>query len=196
MTTSRRRFLHLAAGAAALPAMSQIADAQAYPTPPLTMIVPFPAGGGTDAIGRIIAERMRASLGRPVVIENVSGAGGSFGVGRVARAANDGYIFTLGNWSTFVANGVAYALPYNLLKDFEPIALVASQSSLIVAKKTMPADDLKGLIGWLKANPDRASAGTNGVGSPRMSPRSIFKAKPALGSASHRTGAARLRCRI
>ena len=196
MKFPRRQLLHLAAGAAALLAVSRIAGAQSYPTRPLTMIVPFPAGGGTDAIGRIIAERMRASLGRPVVIENVTGAGGSIGVGRVARAANDGYTFTLGAWSTFVANGVAYALPYNLLKDFEPIALVASQSSLIVAKKTMPADDLKGLIGWLKANPDRASAGTNGVGSPRMSPRSIFKAKPALGSASYRTGAARLRCRI
>ena len=120
MEIPRRRFLHLAAGAAALPAVSRIAQAQSYPTRPITMIVAFPAGGGADAIGRILAERMRASLGQPVVIENVTGAGGTIGVGRLARAANDGYTVALGDWGTFVANGVAYTLPYNLLTDFEP----------------------------------------------------------------------------
>jgi tripartite-type tricarboxylate transporter receptor subunit TctC len=161
----RRQFMHLVTGAAALPAVSRVAKAQSYPTRPITIVVPFAAGGGADVIGRIISERMRVSLGRPVVIENVTGANGSIGVGRVARAASDGYTLTAGSWSTFVANGAAYALPYNILTDFEPIALVASQADLIVAKKAMPANDLEGLIAWLKANPDKASAGTNGVGS-------------------------------
>jgi len=173
----RRQFLHLAAGAAALPAVSRIAWAQAYPARPITVIVPVPAGGGSDAVGRMLAERMRVLLGQPVVIENVTGAGGSIGTGRVARAASDGYTLTLGSWGTFVANGVAYALPYNLLTDFEPIALVMTSPILIVAKKGMPADDLKGLIAWLKANPDRASAGTNGVGSPQHVAAIYFQSK-------------------
>jgi len=122
MKLPRRNFLHLAAGAAAMPAVSRMAGAQSYPTRPITIIVSFPAGAGADAVGRILAESMRASLGQPVVIENVTGAGGSIGVGRVARAANDGYTVALGDWGTFVANGVAYTLPYNLLTDFEPIA--------------------------------------------------------------------------
>jgi tripartite-type tricarboxylate transporter receptor subunit TctC len=165
MKLPRRQFLHLAAGAGVLPALLRVARAQTYPSRPITMVVPYPAGGGTDVIGRAIAERMRVSLGQPVVIENVTGAGGSIGVGRVARATGDGYTITLGTWSTFVANGIAYALPYSLLKDLEPIALIATQPHLIVAKKVMPANDLKGLITWLKANPGKASAGTNGVGS-------------------------------
>ena len=173
----RRQFLHLAAGAAALPAVSRIAWAQAYPARPITVIVPVPAGGGSDAVGRMLAERMRVLLGQPVVIENVTGAGGSIGTGRVARAASDGYTLTLGSWGTFVANGVAYALPYNLLTDFEPIELVMTSPILIVAKKGMPADDLKGLIAWLKANPDRASAGTNGVGSPQHVAAIYFQSK-------------------
>jgi tripartite-type tricarboxylate transporter receptor subunit TctC len=129
------------------------------------MVVGFAAGGGADVIARTIAEPMRVSLGQRVLIENVTGANGSIGVGRVARAAADGYTLSLGSWATFVANGATYALSYNLLSDFEPIALVSSQPLLIVAKKAMPADDLKGLIAWLKHNPDKASAGTSGVGS-------------------------------
>jgi tripartite-type tricarboxylate transporter receptor subunit TctC len=152
-------------------------QAQVYPSRPITMVVPFPAGGGADAIGRMLAERMRVFLGQPVVIENVTGANGSIGVGRVARAAGDGYTFTLGSWATFVANGVAYALPYNLLTDFEPIALVTTQPNLVVAKKVMPANDLKGLIAWLKANSDKASAGTNGVGSPQHVAAIYFQSK-------------------
>src|SRR6516162_10080739 len=191
MNLLRRKFLHLAAGAAALPAVSRLARAQAYPTRPITIIVPFPAGGATDAIGRILAERLRASLGQPVVIENVTGAGGSIGVGRVARAANDGYTLILGAWSTFVANGVAYALPYNLLTDFEPVAALTTQPSLIVAKKVMAADDLKGLIAWLKANPDKASAGTNGVGSPQHVTAIYFQSKTGtrFGLVPYRGGA-------
>jgi tripartite-type tricarboxylate transporter receptor subunit TctC len=167
MKLPRRQFLHLAAGAAALPILPRVARAQTYPTRPITMVVPFPAGGGADAMGRILAEGMRVSLGQPVVIENVTGAGGSIGVGRVARAASDGHTLIFGSWGTFVANGVAYALPYNLLADFEPVALATAQPLLVVAKKATPANDLKGLIAWLKANPDKATAGTNGVGSPQ-----------------------------
>src|SRR5262249_9010472 len=155
------------AGAAALPAVSRIARAQGYPSRPITVIVPFPAGGPVDTLGRFISERMRASLGQPVIIENVSGAAGSLGVGRVARAAPDGYTLVMGIWSTHVVNAAIYALQYDVLNDFEPIALLTNNSSLIVAKKTMPAHDLKGLIAWLKANPDTASAGTAGVGSPQ-----------------------------
>jgi len=131
------------------------------------MVVPFAPGGPTDTIGRILAERLRASFGQPVIIENVTGAGGSIGVGRVARASPDGYTLSIGHWGTHVVNGAIYALQYDLLKDFEPISLIASNPWLIVAKNSMPANDLKGFITWLKANPDKASAGTGGVGSCR-----------------------------
>jgi tripartite-type tricarboxylate transporter receptor subunit TctC len=134
---------------------------------------------------------MRVSLGQPVVIENVSGAGGTIGVGRLARAANDGYIVALGSWTQFVASGVAYALPYNLLTDFEPIGLLTTQPHLIVAKKAMPADDLKDLIAWLKANPDKASAGTNGVGTPQHVAAIFFQSKTGtrFGFVPYRGGA-------
>src|ERR1700751_3083732 len=160
MKLPRRRFLHLAAGATALPMMSRMANAQAYPTRPITLIVPFPPGGGADAIARIVVERMRASLGQPIVIEIVAGANGSIGTGRVARATPDGYTLLVGLWNTHVANGALYTFPYDVLKDFEPISLLASNPELILAKKAMPGSDLKGLIAWLKANPQKASAGT------------------------------------
>jgi len=142
------------------------AKAQVYPSRPVTIVVPLAAGGPTDTIGRIVAERMRASLGQPLIIENVTGAAGSIGVGRVARATPDGYTISIGQWGTHVVNGAIYALQYDLLRDFEPISLIASNPWLVVAKKTMPATDLKGLIAWLRANPDKASAGTAGAGSP------------------------------
>jgi tripartite-type tricarboxylate transporter receptor subunit TctC len=160
----RRRFLHLAAGAAALPALSGIATAQAYSTKPITMLVPFAAGGGTDLVGRIMAERMKESLGQPVIIENVTGANGSVAAGRAARAAPDGYTLIAGNNATHVFNGALYALRYDVTNDFAPIALVTTQPWLIAARKTLPASNLKGLIAWLKANPDKATAGTGGVG--------------------------------
>ena len=162
----RRQFLRLAAGAAAVPSLSRFASAQVYPARPITMVVPFAAGGPSDVIGRIFAERMRASLGQPIIIENVTGAGGSIGTGRVARAAGDGYTLVLGFWGTHVANGALYPLRYDLLNDFEPVSLLVSNPSLILAKKATPADDLKGLVAWLKANPDKASAGNGGVGTP------------------------------
>src|SRR5712671_3192189 len=124
MKLPRRSFLQLAAGAAALPAASRNLLAQTYPARPITMIVPASAGGPTDAIGRIMAERMRVSLGQAVVIENVSGAGGSIGVGRVARASPDGYTIGIGHWTHYVLNGAIYSLPYDLLKDFEPVAMI------------------------------------------------------------------------
>jgi tripartite-type tricarboxylate transporter receptor subunit TctC len=156
---ARRKFLHLAAGAAALPAMSESAKAQAYPTRPITMVVPFPAGGTTDAIARVVAERMRTSLGHPIIIENVSGADGSIGTGRVARARPDGYTIDLASNSTHVLNGALYSLPYDVLNDFAAISLLAATPIVLFARKTMPARGLDDLIAWLKSNPTKASAG-------------------------------------
>jgi tripartite-type tricarboxylate transporter receptor subunit TctC len=164
MKIPRRRFLHLAAGAATLPAVSRIAWAQTYPMRPITMVVPFPPGGATDVIARNLAERLKASLGQPVIVENVTGATGSIGVGRVARAAPDGYLLSLGQNDTHVMNGATYALRYDLLNDFEPVALLSAAPFLLLAKKAMPAEDLKGLIAWLKATPGKATYGTAGVG--------------------------------
>lgn len=140
------------------------ASAQTYPSHPITMIVPLPAGGPIDTISRIVAEGMRASLGQTVIIENVTGASGSIGVGRAARAAPDGYTLSLGYLGTHVFNGAAFKLSYDLVNDFEPVSLLVSNPLLIVAGKTMPAKDLRELIAWLKANPGKASQGTAGVG--------------------------------
>src|SRR5215468_4303428 len=140
-------------------ATAQVADAQTYPTRPITMNVPFAAGGPTDTIARIIAQRMSAVLGQSIIIENVTGADGTIGVGRVARAAPDGYLLSVGQWSTHVLNGAAYALPYDLLKDFEPVALMSTNPLVIVTHKGVPAANLKELIDWLRANPERAAVG-------------------------------------
>jgi len=146
---------------------ASVGVAQTYPSRPVTIIVPFAAGGPTDVIARTLAEPMRASLGQPVVIENVTGANGNIGVGRVARAAPDGHTIGIGHWSTHVVNGAVYPLPYDLLRDFEPISLISTNSYLIVAKNAFPATDLKSFIAWLRANPDKASEGTAGAGSPQ-----------------------------
>src|SRR5580692_1483457 len=140
------------------------APAQSYPSHPITMIVPLAAGGPIDTIARIVAEGMSGSLGQPVIIENVTGASGSLGVGRVARAKPDGYTISLGYIGTHVFNGAAFPLPYDLLNDFEPVSLLVSNPLLIVARKTMPAKDLPELITWLKSNPGKASQGTSGAG--------------------------------
>jgi tripartite-type tricarboxylate transporter receptor subunit TctC len=139
------------------------ANAQNFPARPITMIVPFAAGGPTDRIGRIVAEGMRPVLGQPIVIEDVTGASGTIGVGRAVRAAPDGYTLSVGQWATHVLNGAVFALPYNVLDDFEPIGLLTSNPQLIVANNAVPAKDLKELIAWLKANP-KASQGTAGAG--------------------------------
>ena len=141
------------------------ATAQTYPSRPINMIVPFPPGGLSDVVGRIAAEGMRGPLGQSIIIENVGGATGSIGTGRVARAAPDGYTLVLGIWNTHVANGAAYTLAYDIVQDFEPIALLADAPLVVAAKKAVPANDLKELVAWLKANPNK-SMGTVGIGSP------------------------------
>jgi tripartite-type tricarboxylate transporter receptor subunit TctC len=159
----RKMSLASAAVAATL-GIAASAIAQEYPSRPITVIVPFAAGGPSDTLTRILAERMRVSLGQPVIVENAGGAAGRIGTGRVARAAPDGYTLGHGSAGTHMANGAVYSLNYDVLKDFEPVSLLASTPQLIVAKKTMPANDLKELIAWLKANPDRASQATSGLG--------------------------------
>jgi tripartite-type tricarboxylate transporter receptor subunit TctC len=166
MKLPRRRFLQVAAGAAALPAVSRLASAQGYPSRPITLIVPFPPGGLTDVTGRLVAEGMRQALGQTIIIENVSGATGSIGTGRVARATPDGYTIQVGIWNTHVANGITYALTYDIVNDFEPIALIADAPNVFLGKLALPAKDFKELIAWLKANPDKASFGSTGVGGP------------------------------
>jgi tripartite-type tricarboxylate transporter receptor subunit TctC len=141
------------------------ANAQSYPTKPITLNVPFAAGGPSDALARVLGERMRQVLGQPILVENVVGAAGSIGVGRVARAAPDGYTVSLGHWSTHVVNGAIYDLNYDLLKDFEPVAQIPGNPQLIVSKKNVPATNLKEFIAWLKANEGKATAGTAGSGS-------------------------------
>jgi tripartite-type tricarboxylate transporter receptor subunit TctC len=163
MKLRRRHFLHLTAGAATLPAMSRIASAQTYPARPITMIVPFPAGGSVDAIARIIAEQIRGSLGHPVIIENVGGANGSISTGRAARAIPDGYTIELGSQSTHVLNGAFYSLPYDVLNDFAAVSPVVMVPFILFGRKALPADDLKELLAWLKANPNKASAGIVGT---------------------------------
>jgi tripartite-type tricarboxylate transporter receptor subunit TctC len=130
------------------------AQAQTYPSRQITLVVPFPPGGSTDVAGRIMAEKMRPLLGQPVIIENVGGAGGSIAVGRVARAAPDGYTIDIGQWDTHVGS-IIYPLNYDLQKDFEPIGLISVNPQLMVARKALPADDLKGLVAWMKANPGK-----------------------------------------
>jgi tripartite-type tricarboxylate transporter receptor subunit TctC len=151
---------------AAVLATAPDARAETFPSHPITIVVPFPAGGPTDTVARILAEPMRVALGQAIIIENVTGAAGTIGTGKVARAAPTGYTLSVGFLGTHVLNGALYKLPYDVLQDFEPIALLASNPQLIVAKLAMPATDLRELIGWLKANPDKASLGTAGIGSP------------------------------
>jgi tripartite-type tricarboxylate transporter receptor subunit TctC len=160
-----RKQLGLVAAVVAGLAWSSLASAQEdYPTRPITMIVPFSAGGATDTVARFLGERMRAILGQPVIIENVAGAAGSVGVGRAVRSPADGYTLSIGTLSTHVLTGGLYNLQFDLVKDFEPVIEIGSEPLMIVAKKSFPADDLKGLIAWLKANPDKASVGIAGVG--------------------------------
>ena len=140
------------------------ASAQAYPSRSISLVVPFSAGGPTDTLARIMAERMRKTLGQTVVVDNTTGAAGTIGVGRVARAAPDGYTVGIGHWSTHVVNGAIYELQYDLVRDFEPVAMIASNPQLLVTKSTVPARNLKELIALLKANQDKVTVGTAGVG--------------------------------
>ncbi len=166
MKLPRRQFLHLAVGAAALPTASRLAEAETYPSRPITMVVPFPAGGPTDTLARILADRMTASLGQTIIVVDVSGASGSVGLGRVARAAPDGYTLSIGHWGTHVVIGATMNLPFDVLNDFEPVALLADTPIWMVARNNLPAKDLTELISWLRHNPGKALAGAVGVGGP------------------------------
>ena len=162
---TRRSLLASLAFAATLAPVAE-GSAEVFPSRQIIMVVPFPAGGPTDTIARIVSERMRTSLAQPIVIENLTGAAGTVGTGRVARANPDGYTLCTGFLGTHVLNAAIYRLQYDVVKDFEPIALLASNPQLIVGKKAVPAKDLKELIAWLKANPGKATQGTAGVDSP------------------------------
>src|SRR5215468_3362993 len=164
MRLRRRQLLQLGGAALAAPALVCTARAQTYPSRPITLIVPFPPGGNVDVVGRVLAERMRVVLGQPIIIENIAGANGSIGVGRTARAKPDGYTIDLGFLGGHVQNGALYSLQYDVLNDFRPISPLVSAPYVIFARKTMPANDLKDLIAWLKANPDKASAAIVTVG--------------------------------
>jgi len=171
------------------------ADAQTYPSRPISMVVPYSAGGPTDTIARIMAERMRVPLGQMVIVENVTGAAGTIGVGKVARAAPDGYTISIGHWGTHVVNGAIYALTYDVLTDFEPVAMIATNPQIIVSKKAVPARDLQGLIAWLKANSATATQGTAGHGSGSHLSGVYSRASPARDSSSCRIAAPARRCR-
>src|SRR5260221_6825072 len=158
---SRPAVFALALRFAGIPA----ALAQNYPSRPVTMVVPFAAVGPVDTIARIVGIPMGKTLGQTIVVEDVVGASGTLGVGRVARAAHDGYTLSIGHWGTHVINGAVYPLQYDLLRDLEPLAMIASNPLMIVANASLPARDLKELIGWLKDNPGKASAGTASSGS-------------------------------
>jgi tripartite-type tricarboxylate transporter receptor subunit TctC len=139
--------------------------AQAYPSHPITIIVPFPAGGPTDTLARILGERMRISLGQPVLVETVTGAGASIGVVRAAQSAPDGYTLSIGNWTSHVGAGAMYPAAHDALLDLQPIARISATPLMIVGKNTLPPQNAHELIAWLKANPGKASAATVGAGS-------------------------------
>jgi len=157
--------LRIAVGCVLLWGGIAAAPAQVYPSRPITMVVPFAAGGPVDTVARILSEPMRATLGQSIIVENVTGAAGSIGVGRVARAAPDGYTLSIGHWSTHVVNGAIYPLPYDLLRDLEPIVLLPSNPMIVVSKSAVPAKNLNEFVGWIKANEGKVSAGTAGAGS-------------------------------
>ena len=147
-------------------ALAASAQAETYPSRPITLIVPFPAGGPADTLARILSERMRTSLGQPLIIENLGGAGGSIAVGRVVRSAPDGYTLCIGNWTSHVGAPVIYPIQFDILQDMEPVSLLPIAPLSISAHRAVPASNLRELVAWLKANPDKATAGTVGAGSP------------------------------
>ncbi|WP_426442952.1 tripartite tricarboxylate transporter substrate binding protein BugD [Bradyrhizobium genosp. P] len=146
-------------------AFTAASSAETYPAHPITIIVPFAAGGPSDAVARILGERMKQSLGEVLLIENVTGAAGSIGVGRAVRAKPDGYTISFGHLGTHVANGAIYKLGYNLVDDLEPVVLLPSNPMIIVSKNAVPAKSLKELLAWLKSRPEPPTAGTAGAGS-------------------------------
>jgi tripartite-type tricarboxylate transporter receptor subunit TctC len=179
MQIHRRHILRLAAGAAALPAVSRAASAESYPSRPVTIIVPFAPGALNDIVARILSDTMAKTLGQPVIVENLTGADGTIATTRLSRAAPDGYTLIVGNWNTQVANGLIYAQQYDIVRDFEPVMLLPAAPMVLVVKKATPATDLKAFIAWLKANPDKASMGTAGVGSPPHMLALLFRQQTA-----------------
>lgn len=165
MKLRRRKFLQLAGGAAAMPVLSRIAVADTYPSRPITIVVPFSAGGATDVIARVLADRMGRTFNQSIIVENVTGAAGSIGVARVVRAAPDGYTLSVGTLTTHVLIGGLYKLDFDLLGDLAPIAELASEPLLICVKNSLGIKTLKDFITWLKANPGKASVGIPGAGS-------------------------------
>jgi tripartite-type tricarboxylate transporter receptor subunit TctC len=159
------RVLWIAVAGAAILATVALAGAQTYPSRVITIVVPLPPGGATDMLSRTLADHMHVSLGQPVVVEHLPGAGGTLGVARVVRAAPDGYTLSIGNWATHMASAASYPVQYDLLRDLAPVAKLADTPLWIVAKNALPAKDLKELIAWLKANQDKAAAGIVGNGS-------------------------------
>ena len=155
----------LSLATAATLALTSLAVAQGYPTRPVTFIVPYGAGGPVDTMARTLSEAMRASLGQPIVIENVTGANGTIGVGRAVHAAPDGYTVSIGNWPSHITNGAIYNLNYDIQKDLVPVARLPQNPYIAVVRKDLPAKDFKEMIAWLKANPDKATEGTAGLGS-------------------------------
>jgi len=162
MKIPRRHFLQLVAGLTALPALSRMANAQAFPSRPITLVVPYPAGGPVDLVARILAEPLRLALGQAVIVENVTGGSGNIGVGRVARAAPNGYTLVVSNNGSIVLNSALYALPFDFLKDLVPVALLSSNPQIIISKKAIPARNLSELISWLRENQDKVSVGIAG----------------------------------
>jgi tripartite-type tricarboxylate transporter receptor subunit TctC len=160
-----RRLAIAAAIAAMFVALTGPIAAQQYPSRTITIVVPFPAGGPTDTLARILGERMRVALGQTIVIENVTGAGASIGVTRAVQSAPDGYTLSIGNWTSHVGSGAMYPVSWDVLKDLAPVSLLTATPLLIVGKTALPAKDGRELIAWLKANPDKASAATVGAGS-------------------------------
>jgi tripartite-type tricarboxylate transporter receptor subunit TctC len=191
MSLARRRFLQLAAGAAALPAVSRPAFAQAYPSRPVTIIVPYLAGGPADGLARPLAARMSKALGQTVTVENVPGKSGAIGVDRAVKAAPDGYTLSYGHNGSHVVNGAVFSLAYDLRTAFEPIALLPSNPLMISARKDFPAANLKELIAWLKANPGRRERETSVRPAAPTPTRSISRTAPAPASGSCRTRACR-----
>jgi tripartite-type tricarboxylate transporter receptor subunit TctC len=177
MNLSRRKFLYLAAGPAVLPAVSRFARAQTYPTRPVTMVVPYPAGAGVDVLGRILAPRLSEQLGQQVIVENVGGTGGMAGSARVARAPPDGYSFVLGNTGTHAQSQTLYKSPlYNAATDFAPVLLIAETPQVLVARRDLPADKLGDFIAYAKINHAKMQFGSAGAGSPGHLTCALFNA--------------------
>ncbi len=159
------RKLSLAVATALVGAVGS-ANAQAYPSRPITMLVGYAVGGPSDTIARIMAERMKVSLGQPVIVENVTGAAGSIGVARGSHAAPDGYTIVMGDWSTHVVNAAMYDLQYDVVNDFEPVSLLPSAPQIIASPNSVPAKNLRDLIAWIKDDPTKVTYGMSGLGSP------------------------------